>query len=421
MSARHPDGSPSLIIGCRQPSAFLRAHAWALQQGYTSVLLAPGDWTRCVDLAQRLGAREVLTDDLAAFAGCGLPLRDARGLGTALPATLASLPHPVAILLTSGSTGEPQPVRKDARAIGGECDLLQALWSTLPALHHVVSTVALEHMFGYTFGCWLPHLAGATLHDQRPLAPADLRRACASAPHPPWIVTTPTHLRAYVLAPEPFPPVAGLICATSALGTELARAAAQRFQVPLLEIYGSTETGAIASRLRPPDEVTPGPWIPLPGVRLMHPAAGTAACTLDHVEGVVELGDLIEPQGKGFQLLGRHGDLVKVCGKRHSLTALNHLLLQVPGVRDGAYYIPEGNGSGKPERAVAFVALQAGHGAVDVVRALRGCIDDVFLPRTVWTLDALPRTDTGKLRTAELARLHRSLRREHPTHDRKDS
>ncbi len=68
------------------------------------------------------------------------------------------------------------------------------------------------------------------------------------APRPRVLITTPVHLRT-VLADQLDPPALDLIVsATAPLSQELAREAERRFGAPLLEIYGSTETGQIAIR-----------------------------------------------------------------------------------------------------------------------------------------------------------------------------
>ena len=77
---------------------------------------------------------------------------------------------------------------------------------------------------------------------------------------------------------------------------------------PLLEIYGCTESGQVASR-RPVN----GPaWQLLPGVQMATDAEG--AWVFDgHVEGRVLLSDRIEEQDtEHFLLLGRNADMVNV-------------------------------------------------------------------------------------------------------------
>jgi acyl-coenzyme A synthetase/AMP-(fatty) acid ligase len=51
------------------------------------------------------------------------------------------------------------------------------------------------------------------------------------------------------------PAVAGVLCATAALPIELAAAVEEKWHAPLFEIYGSTETGAMAVR-RPVESET---------------------------------------------------------------------------------------------------------------------------------------------------------------------
>lgn len=409
MSAGSVDNSRLVLICCRKPDAFRRAHAWALNRGLTSLLLTTADWPSASSLALRFAAGCLITDapDDKHFGDSRIV--DARTLQWEPPAAPESWPEPVAILFTGGSTGTPKAIAKNARAIQGEFALLKQWFSSAAPLTDFICTVPLEHMFGYTFGFWLPIFMQAALHEKRPFIPADLRNACRAATQPAWIVTTPTHLRAYVQLRGGFNNVAGLICATSALSTELACAAASCFNAPITEIYGSTETGVVAARIRTADERTMPSWTPLPGISVAAGSTGTAICRIPHLEDAVELGDLIAMDGPRFKILGRTGDMVKICGKRHSLAALNQALAAAPGVLDSAYFIPESSAPAENQRAAAFVVLSREFSIDKVLDGLRGKVDDVFLPRPIYSVDSIPRTDAGKLRAADLQSMFRSL------------
>ncbi len=176
-----------------------------------------------------------------------------------------------------------------------------------------------------------------------------------------------------------------------------------------MEIYGSTETGLIATR-RP---VQSAEWRLLPGIELAEKNGTVHACG-GHVETWTALNDVIEIVAGGkFLLHGRIEDLVNIAGKRHSLASLNHLLNAIPGVVDGTFFMPDETGHDQITRLAACV-VAPGMATAQLLAALREHIDPVFLPRPLLFVDALPRNATGKLPRAALQALfqmHSSARR----------
>ena len=79
-------------------------------------------------------------------------------------------------------------------------------------------------------------------------------------------------------------------------------------------------------------------------------------------------------------------------------------LLAIPGVRDGAVVqLDEPDARGV--RRIAALAVAPGLGEAQILEALRGAIDPLFLPRPLRLVDALPRNETGKLPRAALLAL----------------
>jgi acyl-coenzyme A synthetase/AMP-(fatty) acid ligase len=95
---------------------------------------------------------------------------------------------------------------------------------------------------------------------------------------------------------------------------------------------------------------------------------------------------------------------VNIAGKRTSLAHLNYHLNSIEGVRDGAFVVPDDDGSGAVTRLAAFV-VAPGLGREALLRQLRQRIDDAFLPRPLCFVDSLPRNDTGKLPRQAVAEL----------------
>jgi acyl-coenzyme A synthetase/AMP-(fatty) acid ligase len=118
-----------------------------------------------------------------------------------------------------------------------------------------------------------------------------------------------------------------------------------------------------------------------------------------HVGQPTPLADELELlTAERFLLHGRTADLINIAGKRSSLGYLNHQLNAVPGVIDGAFFMPDEKDadSDSVTRLMAFV-VAPGMKPATLLAALRERIDTVFLPRPIVLLDALPRNSTGKL------------------------
>jgi 3-hydroxymyristoyl/3-hydroxydecanoyl-(acyl carrier protein) dehydratase len=312
-----------------------------------------------------------------------------------------------AILFTSGSTGEPAAHAKTwGQLCRGAALLAAALgWDARPA-QAIVGSVPPQHMFGLESTVVLPWRAGIPVHGHTPLLAADLENALRECGRPAWWMTTALHMRAPLQAAAVLPGLQGIVASTMSLPAALASGAETAWRVPVFEVYGSTETGALATR-RTASEVE---WTPLPGVTLHPQGEGEGQrfrAEGPHIDPPVILGDSLEIQTDGrFRWLGRSGDMVKVGGKRASLSALNAALIGIPGVADGVFSLPpparSGEArSGREPRLAAFFVSDALEPA-QVLEALRAQIDPAFLPRPIHRVDRLPRNATGKLPQAAL-------------------
>lgn len=312
--------------------------------------------------------------------------------------TLPAIPPEqlVSWVFTSGSTGAPVPHPKtwgklvlNTRAAAEQLGLTGGCADQPPFT--LIGTVPPQHMYGFESTILLALQGGGAFVAERPFYPADILATLAATPGRRVLVTTPYHLRTLLAAPEAKPAMELLISATAPLPPELAREAERAFAAPLLEIYGSTETGQIATR-RPCVDAR---WRLFPGIQL-EDRSGTTWARGGHVETPVPLGDLIALEdSQHFTLQGRSVDLINIAGKRTSLDYLNHQIQHLPGVTDAAYYMPDEDGDGVT-RLAAFV-VAPGMARADIVAALRERIDPLFLPRPLVMLDALPRNATGKL------------------------
>ena len=312
-------------------------------------------------------------------------------------------------LLTSGSTGAPQPHGKRwgslVANIGAEAERLAELLScqsphgsTLHGLT-LVGTVPAQHSYGFESTVMLALLGGACFESGRPYFPADIAEALAAVPVPRALVTTPFHLKTLLRAGVELPATNLVLSATAPLSPQLAVEAEARLQATLVEIYGCTEAGQVASRRTTAGES----WHTLGALRITQ-QGDAFVVSGGHVAEPTPLADvLVLESATHFKLLGRANDLIHVGGKRSSLAHLNYHLNRIDGVDDGAFWLPESDGvdGDTVVRPIAFVVAPR-LSAADITTALRAHVEALFVPRRIVFVEALPREATGKLTTAAL-------------------
>jgi acyl-coenzyme A synthetase/AMP-(fatty) acid ligase len=413
LAAALPD-CPSVLNLCSSRYEFLVGFAAAMVRGQVTLL----PQTRAPQTLRRIAAEHgdcyALTDrdqPVEGLASVTLPFRRS-GPSRPLPVPQIPLHQPVAVAFTSGSTGQPVPNRKTwgalvsvARATGVRFGLKAG------GRRAVVATVPHQHMFGLEASVMLPIQHGLAMHAERPLFPEDVRTALEEVAAKAVVVTTPLHLRACVMAGVKLPAIEMIVSATSPLPRELAREAEERFEAPVNEIFGFAEAGSVASRRT----VITDEWQMLEGVDLVgeDPSWSVAA---PYLPRPVRFPDRIAVTGQGtFRVLGRMEDQVNIAGHRASLGDLTQKLLEVDGVEDGAFFLPD---TGQvPLTRLTAVVVAPGKTPEDIQRALRWSIDPVFLPRPLLLVARLPRNETGKLPREALRRLMDQHAEQHSPHE----
>lgn len=308
--------------------------------------------------------------------------------------------QPAVVLFTSGSTGRPKPVGK---SWGTLVESARTAGERLNAADFrpgcIIGTVPHQHSYGLESIILLGWCHGLAISAACPLFPADVRAALEAAPPPRLLVTTPVHLRALTAEPSGMPPLGLVLSATAPLADDLAERAEACFQSPLIEIYGCTEAGQIATRRTTRES----DWLCFDAVSLREGGGGWWAAG-PAVEGIAPVQDVIEPTGPGrFRLGSRSVDLVNIAGKRSSISYLNHQLLAIAGVQDGTFLLAEAAGEAVPRLKALVVA--PGLPAEEIMQALRAVLDPAFLPRPLIHVAVLPRNPLGKLLRADMLKL----------------
>lgn len=380
-------GRAELVNPCESRHDFLVVFAAAMLRRRT-VLLPPSRAPASIaELREKYPGCRVVDDSFAAAVRSDS--FDAHWDGSDF---IAAIGH------TSGSTGEPNSHAKSFRS------LVATTAQNAATLHRelsrqgrtgrpwIVATVPPQHMFGLETTVLLPLLEGFGIHGGRPLMPADVAAALVAVPPPRVLVSTPVHLRALVDSPAHYPDVAVVLSATAPLPRDLAIRIEQRFAASLIELFGSTETCAIATRRTALEDA----WRPYPGVELAATGDGTTvrAPWLVRDERLHDVID-IRPDGT-FTVVGRGSDVIEVAGKRASLADLTRRLQSIDGIDDAVVFQPPAREAGVASRCAALVVSTCLSSA-DIARHMRRLVDAAFVPRPIVIVPTLPRDEVGKL------------------------
>ena len=332
------------------------------------------------------------------------------------PAPAADLApdDPALITFTSGTAGEPKPIRHGQRYLAGQ-------------------RVQAEHWFGARAGdlCWCTAASGwsksarnsfiaswlmgatALLHDA-PFDPEE-RLATVEREGVNVLCMAPTEWRTVAKRTplRPLPTLRHAVAAGEPLNPEIVRLWQEEVGVAIHDGYGQTETGALTGMpIGPP--VRPGSMgKPLPGFRLW--VEGGELCAdpatiptffIDGPDGTWRTGDRVREDEDGYLWFeGRSDDVIISAGYRIGPFEVESALVSHPAVAEAAAGAAPHAERGSVVRAV--VVLREGYEAGDALaRELQDHVKaetaPYKYPRVVEFADALPKTASGKIRRALL-------------------
>lgn len=391
LAGRLPAGSHALNL-CGNRYHFMLGLCAAVLRGVTTLLPANRQSQTLAELVDEYPGSIALVDE-PCDPGCPtVVLGSLQADGSApLDAPGVAADQPAVVAFTSGSTGRPVANAKcwaslcaTARQLAGRL----ALASRAPT---IVATVPSQHMYGLEMTVMMTLQGGCRLHADHPFYPGDVARSLRECAAPRMLVTTPVHLRALVGAGSQLPAIETVVSATAPLDAALAAAVGERCGGEVLEIYGCTEAGSIATR----SPVRAGQWQVLAGLALRQTPAGVEVDGPQLAAPVVLQDQLELLAPDRFRLRGRASDLINVGGKRASLAELSRKLLEIEGVEDAVVFVPDGG-----QRPAALVVSHLGER--EIAQRLARRLDPVLVPRPIRRVPRIPRNDTGKTPRAGL-------------------
>jgi acyl-coenzyme A synthetase/AMP-(fatty) acid ligase len=338
-------------------------------------------------------------------------------------------------LFTSGSSGEPDRIGKALRHLEAEVQVLERSFHTVVDAAQVFATVSPQHLYGLLFRVLWPLTTGRPFQRETLLRPEELSAQIATTDRA-TLVGTPTHLR--ILASSPAftataPKLRSVFSSGGPLAYETAAAVERATGIAPIEIFGSTETGGIAQRMRRNEDT---PWVLLDSVEIDIEADETSAdrdgagrlivsspfvsagsvrndgthMTFVTGDRVVRVADKRETT---FRLVGRADRVVQIAEKRISLPDVEQRVLEhelVERVAAGSFDL-----QGTARLGVLVVLTRKGkltlaergraHLRNELAETLAPFYDRVALPRRWRFVDTLPSNATGKTSAAAIEEL----------------
>lgn len=400
-----------LLVICRDRYRFAVAMLAAWQRGY-SVALPPNPQPETLRIIRERSEVVSVIHDVDGM-DKGIDVRDARVVAAAR-AELGKVPFSMipelpperrlATVYTSGSTGEHTACPKTAGQLIGEARMLARTFP-LPENARILPMVPSHHIYGLLFGVLVPLVSGGAFYRHTPLHASEIQ----AIGRVDVLVSVPAHLRGLLVARRgELPAVARVFSSAAPLPPKVAEAVHERFGWTITEVFGSSETGGIAWR----ESGGRGPWAPLPGVSVDVDADGRLLVDSPFLAPDAPRpfvgADRIELRKDGtFTHLGRTDGVLKVGGVRVSLAEVEQRLCEIEGVRDAAVVGVEVGG---PRGHEIWAAVVATPDARAIRAALRGWLAPVTMPRRLLHVDALPRSESGKLRREDVLALFASAR-----------
>jgi acyl-coenzyme A synthetase/AMP-(fatty) acid ligase len=308
-------------------------------------------------------------------------------------------------LFTGGSTAAPRTWSKTIGNLFFEA-IYHAQKMQVTQQDRFVATVPPCHIYGLLFSVLTPLVAGAGVVEGIPTYPHEIQTAIEKH-QATYLVSIPLHYRMATGMDLPASSLAGALCSAARLEPEDSRAFYEKTGLGITEIYGSTETGGIATRVC----TTAQPhFTPFDYIQWKQTDGSLAICSdfispeiaLD-ADGFFVTSDRIRVVGpNAFSLEGRADRIVKVGGKRVDLDEIRMVLLEMPEVSDAAVLSVADSGSrGNEIRALA--AAQAS--AAQIRRHLADRLPGYALPRKIRLTDQIPVSPAGKYDSTQIRKL----------------
>jgi len=307
--------------------------------------------------------------------------------------------QPFLRLFTGGSTGKPRVWTKSPRNLLAEAFYLKEKFELSPD-DLFVATVPPYHIYGLLFSVLVPFAARAQILPDIYTFPQEIISAISK--HAATVlISVPAHYRSLKTDDLSVPSLKIAFSSSGALNRADAAHFYKKTGVGVAEIYGSTETGGVATRnisenteSWKPFDVVDWKIDGLDGRRLCIKSDFASEELPRDAEGFCMTGDeAATDKDNRFSLLGRADGIVKVAGKRVDLIEVQNKIKTLPGVQEAVVIsLPTEKG-----RESVIAALVVGDlTEAELRKMMKYLLEPYAIPRRIKIVSHIATTATGK-------------------------
>jgi acyl-coenzyme A synthetase/AMP-(fatty) acid ligase len=398
MRSAFSSGVKSVLVCAEDKAVIAAAVLAALSSRFTLIFPYAVSGRVATEIRDSIGFDAVATDNpeiVPPDAECMVP---SPKRGTTPPSKQVADPDaPFLKFFTGGSTGKPKIFSKTPNNVFGEAFYLAERFG-LSKEDRILSPAPPYHIYGFLFSVLAPFVSSAGVLPKACAFPEEIRKSLRND-RPTVFAGVPMHYR---ILRDGDIPRGDLRLAVSSAG-KLDEADGDAFHaktgVELVEIYGSTETGGVASRCRAKGEkhLTPfetAEW-KVSDERLLVRSPFISPEIDRDGEGYYRTGDRVEKiDDSSFSLIGRIDGVVKVAGKRVDLEEVRTKIANIAGVNDAAVFSKPCAGARESE---VCAVVEGSITAKELKSMLRGLLEPYAVPRLVKVVEKLPVSASGKL------------------------
>lgn len=304
------------------------------------------------------------------------------------------------LLFTSGTTGKPVGAFKTKENLDQDIEaLVKVLKKYSPK--RIISTVPFIHIYGILTSILLPYALDIDLFFKKHFLPHDLLEAIQPNS---VVVTTPLYIKSLLRLGETKNLKDVLfISSTASLDAKSAADFIKKFNINLIQLFGSTETGSISYK-----EQNETLWRTFESVhvsanednllKISSPFVSQVLYEdgLKKTGGVIQSFDYVTFSEDRFKIIGRNSQIFKVAGKRFSSLHIEEILESMDRVKKASVVIKYNKNELKDESLEIYLESSEEISLKEVNQILKKKIGNIKFPISLKVVTKIPTTALGK-------------------------
>ena len=304
------------------------------------------------------------------------------------------------VYFTSGSTGESTAALKTKENIESEIKALSSLLEEYN-IKRVIVTVPFIHIYGSLTGLFYPYFNDIDIVLKEHFLPNDLLDMCDDNS---LVITTPLYIKALnKISTKKDLSKSLFLSSTAPLDPKEAKSFNEKFSCPVMQLFGSTETGGIAYKFN--DEVL---WTPLENViietnvnnelKVKSPFVSEVLLEKDFVntQGEIQTFDFIERENEKFKLIGRSSQILKIAGKRYSTIQIENILEEQEYIEKALIFVKTDKDSLRGEILDITLETKKEFRPKEIKQILQNNLSNLKFSMDLKCVEKIPTSSVGK-------------------------